>query len=113
MNLRTAEIVCLGNELLIGVTTNSNATYIGDKLTKFGIEVRRITCIRDDLNLAVEFFLELFQRKPDIVIVSVKTQAGTSDISGLGAIAEADNINIFATGVGDGAGVVSYMVLRP
>ena len=49
----------------------------------------------------------------DIVLVSVKTQAGTSDIAGLGATAEANNVNIFATGVGDGAGVVSYMVLRP
>ncbi|MHA1514207.1 MAG: molybdopterin-binding protein [Candidatus Heimdallarchaeaceae archaeon] len=70
MDLPTAEIVCLGNELLIGVTTNTNATFIGEKITRLGIEVRRATCIRDDLELAVEFFLELFERKPDIIIVS-------------------------------------------
>ncbi|MHA1667163.1 MAG: molybdopterin-binding protein [Candidatus Heimdallarchaeaceae archaeon] len=70
MNLPTAEIVCLGNELLIGVTVNTNATYIGEKLTKLGYEVRRVTAIRDDINLATEFFEELFARAPDIVIVS-------------------------------------------
>ena len=61
MDLPTAEIVCLGNEPLIGVTTNTNATFIGEKITRLGIEVRRVTCIQDDLELAVEFFLELFE----------------------------------------------------
>ena len=53
MDLPTAEIVCLGNELLIGVTTNTNATFIGENITRLVIEVRRVTCIRDDLQLAV------------------------------------------------------------
>ncbi len=70
MDIPTAEIVCLGNELLIGVTTNTNAAYLGDHLTKSGYEVRRVTCIRDDLNLAVEFFLEVFERKPDLILIS-------------------------------------------
>lgn len=70
MILPTAEIVCLGNELLIGVTVNTNTTFIGDKLTKLGYEVRRSTSIRDDLQLASEFFKEIFQRKPDVIIVS-------------------------------------------
>lgn len=70
MELPTAEIVCLGNELLIGVTINTNATFIGDNLTKFGYEVRRATCIRDEVELATDFFHELFNRKPDVIIVS-------------------------------------------
>ena len=70
MILPTAEVVCLGNELLIGITINTNATFIGDQLTKLGYEVRRVTSIRDDLDLAAEFFLELFERKPEIVIIS-------------------------------------------
>ena len=70
MELPTAEIVCLGNELLIGVTVNTNATFIGDNLTKLGYEVRRVTCVRDELVLAVDFFHEIFNRKPDIIIVS-------------------------------------------
>lgn len=70
MILPTAEIVCLGNELLIGVTINTNASFIGEKLTKLGYEVRRTTCIRDDLDLASAFFKEVFSRKPDVIIVS-------------------------------------------
>jgi molybdenum cofactor synthesis domain-containing protein len=93
MDLSTAEIVCLGNELLIGVTTNTNARFIGEKLTKLGIEVRRITCIRDDLDLAVEFFLELFQRKPDIVIVSGGLGPTYDDIQ-MEVLSKATNIEL-------------------
>ena len=96
MDLTTAEIDCLGNELLIGVTTNTNATYIGDKLTKLGIEVRRITCIRDDLILAVEFFLELFQRKPDIIIVSGGLGPTYDDIQ-MEVLSKATNIELVST----------------
>ncbi|NPD89612.1 MAG: competence damage-inducible protein A [Asgard group archaeon] len=70
MNLPTAEIVCLGNELLIGVTVNTNATYIGDQLTKLGYEVRRISAIRDDVDLAADFFIELISRKPSLTIIT-------------------------------------------
>ena len=70
MILPTAEVVCLGNELLIGITINTNATFIGEQLTKLGYEVRRVTSIRDDIDLAVEFLHELFKRKPEIVIIS-------------------------------------------
>ncbi len=70
MDIPTAEIVCLGNELLIGVTTNTNAVFLGRHLTKLGYEVRRVTCIRDDLKLATEFFLEVFERKPDLILIS-------------------------------------------
>ncbi len=70
MDIPTAEIVCLGNELLIGFTINTNATYLGEQLTKLGFEVRRVTCIRDDLTLAVEFFQEVFERKPDLLLIS-------------------------------------------
>ncbi len=70
MILPTAEIVCLGNELLIGVTINTNGAFIGEKLTKLGYEVRRTTCIRDDLELASAFFKEVFTRKPNVIIVS-------------------------------------------
>jgi len=70
MILPTAEIVCLGNELLMGVTINTNGAFIGEKLTKLGYEVRRITCIRDDLELASAFFKEVFSRKPDVIVVS-------------------------------------------
>ena len=70
MDMPSAEIVCLGNELLMGVTTNTNATFLGDHLTKIGYDVRRITCIRDDVQLAVDFFQEVFERKPNLIIIT-------------------------------------------
>ncbi len=70
MSLSTAEIICLGNELLMGETINTNGAYIGKNLTKIGFAVRRITCVRDDLDLASEAFKEIFSRSPTIVIVS-------------------------------------------
>ena len=70
MGAPTAEIVCLGNELLIGVTTNTNAAFLGDHLTKIGYDVRRITCIKDDIQLAVEFFQEIFERIPNLILVT-------------------------------------------
>jgi molybdopterin-biosynthesis enzyme MoeA-like protein len=54
----------------MGVTTNTNATFIGRHLTRLGYEVRRVTCVRDDVALAVEFFQEVFVRKPDLIIIS-------------------------------------------
>ena len=42
MKLPTAEIVCLGNELLIGVTVNTNATYLGEHLTRLGFDSKTV-----------------------------------------------------------------------
>ncbi|MHA1414858.1 MAG: molybdopterin-binding protein, partial [Candidatus Heimdallarchaeaceae archaeon] len=66
----TAEIVCLGNELLMGITVNTNATYLGEQLTRLGIEVRRITSVRDDLEQASECIKEVIEREPEILIVT-------------------------------------------
>ena len=44
-----SRIVSIGNELLIGDTVNTNASWMGQQLTEFGIDVARISTIRDDL----------------------------------------------------------------
>ena len=43
----TAEIISIGNELLSGLTVNTNAGFIGKKLSHMGIEVSRIITIGD------------------------------------------------------------------
>ena len=88
-----AEIVCLGNELLMGITVNTNATYIGEQLTKLGYEVRRITCIRDDIWLAVDFFKEIFERKNDIIIVTGGLGPTHDDIQ-LEVLSKATNLEL-------------------
>lgn len=66
----TAEIFCLGNELLIGRTVNKNASDISLSLSKIGYKVTRITTVRDELEPAVSAFKEIRDRNPDIICVS-------------------------------------------
>ncbi|MCE7735821.1 MAG: competence/damage-inducible protein A [Candidatus Heimdallarchaeota archaeon] len=66
----TAEILCLGNELLIGRTINKNATEMALALTKIGIKVLRETTVRDDLKQAVEVLQEIVQRNPNIILIT-------------------------------------------
>lgn len=47
MSILSAEIISIGNELLSGLTINTNAAFIGKKLTAVGVEVTRITTIPD------------------------------------------------------------------
>lgn len=43
-----AEIISIGDELLIGHTVNSNAAYLGKGLTTLGVDVKWITTVGDD-----------------------------------------------------------------
>ncbi len=44
------EIICLGNELLIGKIVNSNAQWLAKYITNLGGKVRRITVVGDDIS---------------------------------------------------------------
>lgn len=46
-----AQIVSIGNELLIGDTVNTNATWLGQTLTEFGVELEYVHTIGDDYSL--------------------------------------------------------------
>jgi nicotinamide-nucleotide amidase len=47
---RDMEIICVGNELLIGKTLNTNAQWIAKQATALGITVKRVTVVADDVN---------------------------------------------------------------
>ncbi len=49
-----AEIISIGDELLIGQIGNTNALFIADKLTEIGIEVKWITVIGDNEDQILE-----------------------------------------------------------
>ncbi|MFV2014294.1 MAG: molybdopterin-binding protein, partial [Candidatus Heimdallarchaeota archaeon] len=66
----TAEILWLGNELLIGRTINKNATKIALELTKIGFYVVRETTVRDDLNQAAITLNEIIQRSPNVILIT-------------------------------------------
>lgn len=60
-----AEIISIGDELLIGQTINTNAAWIGQQLSLLGIDVLRATAISD---------------KGSDIIESIKAAESTSDI---------------------------------
>jgi len=65
-----AEIISVGNELLIGRIVNTNASWLGRKLTMLGYNVRRITTVRDDLNDIASAIREALARKPRVIIMT-------------------------------------------
>jgi len=66
----SVEILCLGNELLIGRTVNTNATTIAKSLTKLGYKVNRIITIRDEEEVAISTIQEILDRNPSILCIS-------------------------------------------
>jgi nicotinamide-nucleotide amidase len=64
------EIISIGNELLIGKTLNTNASWIAKRLTTFGLNVRRITTVSDDVDEISTATKEALQRKPDFLITT-------------------------------------------
>ena len=64
----TAEIIAIGNELLIGHTLDTNSHWIAKQLTKHGWILQRITVIRDSLPAIREAVNEALQRTPNVLI---------------------------------------------
>lgn len=62
-----AEIVSIGNELLIGDTVNTNASWLGQLLTEEGLEVAGVHTIGDDLEI-VKQTIKRCMRQSDLVI---------------------------------------------
>jgi molybdenum cofactor synthesis domain-containing protein len=87
------EIVCVGNELLIGKTLNTNAHWMARRATSLGIMVNRITVVADDIDEIVKIIHEALKRKPRFLI----TTGGlgpTFDDKTLQGIAKALNLKL-------------------
>ena len=64
------EIVCVGNELLIGKVVNTNASWLGKRATSLGLNVKRITIVADNVEEMATAFCEVLSRKPDFIITT-------------------------------------------
>lgn len=62
-------IISIGNELLIGDTVNTNASWLGDVLTKAGIDVTHIYTIGDDLDTMKDILSEALS-STDLIITT-------------------------------------------
>ena len=67
---RDMEIICVGNELLIGKTLNTNAQWLGKQATALGITVKRVTVVADAVNEIANSVREALSRKPRFTITS-------------------------------------------
>jgi molybdenum cofactor synthesis domain-containing protein len=67
MNL-SVEIICVGTELLIGKTLNTNANWLAKRITSLGGKVARITVIGDNVDEIDSSVKEAMQRKTDFII---------------------------------------------
>ena len=64
------EIICVGNELLIGKTLNTNAQWLGKEATNLGINVKRITVVQDIVEEIAKTVCEALARKPQFIITT-------------------------------------------
>jgi len=67
---RTAEIICVGNELLTGHTLNTNAHWMASEITGIGGIVRRITTVHDEVDEIAASIKESCRRKPSWIIIT-------------------------------------------
>lgn len=65
----TAEIVTIGDELLIGQIINTNQAYIAERLNTVGVDISRMTTVGDSAAAVMSAFTEAFDRN-DIVCVT-------------------------------------------
>ena len=64
-----AEIITIGDELLIGQTINTNAAWLGSELAKIGVRVSHASCISDK-ERAILDALQTAQERSEIVIIT-------------------------------------------
>jgi nicotinamide-nucleotide amidase len=64
------EIICIGNELLIGKILNTNAHSLGHQATMLGANVKRVTVIQDIVEEIASTINEAIARKPRFIITT-------------------------------------------
>jgi molybdenum cofactor synthesis domain-containing protein len=64
------EIVCVGNELLIGKIVNTNASWLAHRATSLGCVVSTIYVVGDNLKDIGRGLKKALEMKPDLIIVT-------------------------------------------
>lgn len=64
-----AEIITIGDEILIGQIIDTNSAYIASELNKVGIQVLQITSVQDEKNHILEAFANA-KNRADVVLIT-------------------------------------------
>lgn len=75
------ELVCVGDELLSGITLNTNAHWLSCEIASLGASVSRVTTIGDSIQLIGRVLSESLARKPDMIIVTGGLGATYDDLT--------------------------------
>jgi len=67
---QSVEIICVGNELLIGKTLNTNAQWLAKRITTLGLTARRVTVVGDDIDEISSAIKDAIQRNPSFLITT-------------------------------------------
>jgi len=86
-----AEIVIIGDEVLLGIVREENASYIIEELTKRGFIVRRVVIIGDNLDEIGAVIKDAFKRGAQLVITTGGLGPTEDDLT-LDAVSKAFNI---------------------
>lgn len=65
----TAEIITIGDEILIGQIVDTNSAFLGKELNKVGVSIYQITSVQDDKNHILKALKEA-EDNADIVIIT-------------------------------------------
>jgi nicotinamide-nucleotide amidase len=75
------EILCVGNELLSGITLNSNAHWLAAEIANAGGTIKRVTVVSDDLLEISAAVKESLGRKPAILVTTGGLGATYDDLT--------------------------------
>ncbi|HXD92783.1 MAG TPA: competence/damage-inducible protein A [Bacteroidia bacterium] len=64
-----AEIITIGDEILIGQIVDTNSAWLGTELSNIGISVKQITSVSDDKQHILEA-LALAEKRADIIVIT-------------------------------------------
>lgn len=67
--MKTAAVITIGDEVLIGQVVNTNAAFIGQRLSEIGIDMIRTVVVSDDYDEIINAFTE-YNSRYDVVLVT-------------------------------------------
>lgn len=83
----TAEIFAIGDELCYGRVYDTNSFWLADQLTRRGVLVQRITCLRDSKEEICDALRESLNRSPALLFITGGLGPTEDDLT-LSALAE-------------------------
>jgi len=70
MTTPAAEILAIGNELLLGIVQDTNTHWLCRQITGLGGRVRRAALLPDDLHVIGEELRRALEREPDLIVTT-------------------------------------------